>query len=338
GGISDVDTAVAGYPDLTVEIVQLTNTLPGVLTFDLDDSRDGGSFSRVGVPLSKPRAGAKLVLRNSPQGPEILVVGGYDAGSAVGAIELLRNLGGSNDQIEIASFGNLQPAVFGHSATVVADKLVVYGGLSRFPDFSSEQRIACSQRGTNAFCYLEHLRLRIPNESSGPQAAAFDSLDLAFAEEVQVIALTLEQANVVNGQRGDEQTEYYDKNLVRGRLWHEAVAIRGNALVVVGGLTKVVFEDRPSKITLSNGVDVELCLVGQNTVCNLPSRLVGGNERKRFRLHGGDSGRADFQLTSLPGDVLLVTGGRIGNDGIDTGRSTQAATSVGQLGVAPFIR
>jgi hypothetical protein len=338
GGISDIDTAVSGYPDLTVDIVALTNTLPGVLTFDLNGSRDGGSFSRVGVPLSKPRAGAKLVLRNSQQGPEILVVGGYDAGNAVGAIELLRNLGGSNDQIEIASFGNLQPAVFGHSATVVADKLVVYGGLSRFPDFSSEQRIACSQRGTNAFCYLEHLRLRIPNESSGPQAAAFDSLDLAFAEEVQVIALTLEQANVVNGQRGDEQTEYYDKNLVRGRLWHEAVAIRGNALVVVGGLTKVVFEDRPSKITLSNGVDVELCLVGQNTVCNLPSRLVGGNERKRFRLHGGDSGRADFQLTSLPGDVLLVTGGRIGNDGIDPGRSTQAATSVGQLGVAPFIR
>ena len=335
GGISDVRTEASGYPNLRHEIVQLTNILPGVILFDLDEDRQSGVFKSVGAPLQKPRAGARLVLRNSGNGPEIMVVGGYDAGNAVGAIEILRNLNGSSDQIEVDSFGNLQPAVFGHTATVVADKLVVYGGLTRFPDLSSDPTVNCTQPGTNAFCYLEHLRLRFPVSGDG---APFDALDAAFAEEIQVMTLALDQANVTPATRGDEQNEFYDKNMIRGRLWHEAVAIRGNALVVIGGLAKSVLGNNPSTITLDRGAAGELCLVGQNTVCNVPTRLVGGSQRKRFSLQGSDSGRAEFQLTSLPGDVLLVTGGRIGDNSAQQGESMQAATSTAQLGVAPFVR
>ena len=335
GGVSDVRTDAGGYPNLRLEIVQLTNTLPGVIVFDLDSDRQTGAFKAVGTPLQKPRAGARLALRNSGNGPEIMVVGGYDAGNAVGAIEIIKNLNGATDQIQVDSFGNLQPAVFGHTATVVADKLVVYGGLTRFPDLSSDPSVNCTQPGTNAFCYLEHLRLRFPSAADGD---SFTNLDTAFAEEVQVMTLALDQANVVNATRGDEQNEFYDKNMLRGRLWHEAVAVRGNALVVVGGLAKAVLGDRPSTITLDRGAAAELCLVGQNTVCNVPTRLVGGSQRKRFSLQGSDSGRAEFQLTSLPGDVLLVTGGRIGDSGAQQGESMQAATSTSQLGVAPFVR
>ncbi|MEE2834462.1 MAG: kelch repeat-containing protein [Myxococcota bacterium] len=335
GGVSDVRTDAGGYPNLRLEIVQLTNTLPGVIVFDLDSDRQTGAFKAVGTPLQKPRAGARLALRNSGNGPEIMVVGGYDAGNAVGAIEIIKNLNGATDQIQVDSFGNLQPAVFGHTATVVADKLVVYGGLTRFPDLSSDPSVNCTQPGTNAFCYLEHLRLRFPSAADGD---SFTNLDAAFAEEVQVMTLALDQANVVNATRGDEQNEFYDKNMLRGRLWHEAAAVRGNALVVVGGLAKAVLGDRPSTITLDRGGAAELCLVGQNTVCNVPTRLVGGSQRKRFSLQGSDSGRAEFQLTSLPGDVLLVTGGRIGDSGAQQGESMQAATSTSQLGVAPFVR
>ena len=335
GGISDVRTDASGYPNLRLEIVQLTNTLPGVILFDLDSDRTSGSFKAVGTPLQKPRAGAQLALRNSGNGPEILVVGGYDAGNAVGAIEVLKNLNGESDQVQVDSFGNLRPAVFGHTATVVADKLVVYGGLTRFPDLSSDASVNCTQPGTNAFCYLEHLRLRFPAAADGQ---SFANLDAAFAEEIQVMTLALEQANVVNAARGDEQNDLYDKNMLRGRLWHQAAAIKGNALVVIGGLAKSVLGNNPSTITLDRGGAGELCLVGQNTVCNVPTRLVGGSQRKRFSLQGSDSGRAEFQLTTLPGDVLLVTGGRIGDNSAQQGESMQAATSTSQLGVAPFVR
>jgi hypothetical protein len=103
-------------------------------------------------------------------------------------------------------------------------------------------------------------------------------------------------------------------------------------------LAKSVLGNNPSTITLDRGAAGELCLVGQNTVCNVPTRLVGGSQRKRFSLQGSDSGRAEFQLTSLPGDVLLVTGGRIGDNSAQQGESMQAATSTAQLGVAPFVR
>ena len=338
GGISDVETGDGGYPNVQLEIVGLTNILPSVVLFDLDQDRAFGAFKAVGTPLQKPRAGARLALRNSGTGPEIMVVGGYDAGNAVGAIEVLKNLNGESDQIRVASFGNLQPAVFGHTATVVADKLVVYGGLKRFPrddEMQGDPNVNCNQAGGNAFCYLEHLRLRFPSAADG---ASFGALDDAFAEEIQVMTLALDQANVVNAARGDEQTELYDKNMLRGRLWHQAVAIKGNALVVIGGLAKSVLGNNPSTITLDRGGSGELCMVGQNTVCNVPTRLIGGSQRKRFSLQGSGQGRAEFQLTSLPGDVLLVTGGRIGDNSAQQGESMQAATGTSQLGVAPFVR
>jgi hypothetical protein len=215
----------------------------------------------------------------------------------------------------------------------VADKLVVYGGLKAFPNFAEVSEISCTQTANN-FCYLENLRLKIPDAGAGRT-----SLDEAFAEEIQVISLILDQANVIQGGRGLEQTEFYDKNLVRGRFWHQTVAIEDRTMVVAGGVTKVAFENRPAQIGPAHGVDLELCQVGQNTVCNHPSRAVGSNQRIRFRFHGGpEAGRAEFQMTRLPGDLLLVTGGRGGSDGINPGQSTQAATGVGQLGVAPFVR
>ena len=55
GGVSDVRTTQAAA-NLRLEIVQLTNTLPGVIIFDLDGDRQTGAFKAVGTPPSRARA------------------------------------------------------------------------------------------------------------------------------------------------------------------------------------------------------------------------------------------------------------------------------------------
>ena len=134
------------------------------------------------------------------------------------------------------------------------------------------------------------------------------------------MTLALDQANVVNATRGDEQNEFYDKNMLRGRLWHEAVAVRGNALVVVGGLAKAVLGIDPRRSRSTGGVPPKLCLV-HRTRCAM-CRLGWLAEASASALVCKEATRGvEFRTTSLPGDVLLVTGGRIGDSGAQQGES-----------------
>ena len=285
--------------------------------------------------MQKPRAGARLALRNSGNGPEILVVGGYDAGNAVGAIEVLKNLNGESDQVQVDS-----SVIFNPPSLVTPRRSLLINwwymvATTRFPDLSSDASVESARsRVRTPFVILSIC-------VCASRLQPMDSLLLTLmtpSPRKQVMTLALDQANVVNVARGDEQNGFGDKNMLRGRLWHEAVAIKGNALVVIGGLAKSVLGNNPSTITLDRGGAGELCLVGQNTVCNVPALdwLVVASENdlvcKVAIPDGLDS------ATSLPGDVLLVTGGRIGDNSAQQGESMQAATSTSQLGVAPFVR
>ena len=94
----------------------------------------------------------------------IMVVGGYDAGNAVGAIEIIH-------------FSAGRPTEFGSTASVTFSRLSLgtppwwriswSSPADRFPDLSSDPSVNCTQPGTNAFCYLEHLRLRFPSAADG---------------------------------------------------------------------------------------------------------------------------------------------------------------------------
>ena len=125
-------TDAGGYPNLRLEIVHFTNTLPGVIVFDLDSDRQTGASRRWTPGPCAARAPASRC-ETAVMVRRLWSSAVMTQGTPLAPSRSSKTSTGRPGLVQVDSFGNLQPAVFGHTATVVADKLVVYGGLTRFP-------------------------------------------------------------------------------------------------------------------------------------------------------------------------------------------------------------
>jgi hypothetical protein len=322
GGVART-TNNSTFPDLGLEVVGIGTALPTVITFDLDGGATTGIWREALSPLGRPRADARLAIQESSSGPRVVVIGGYDSAGAVAAIEVISKLTGTPDVIEVGPFPDVLPVgVFGHTATVVGSKVLVYGGFKAFPNLNADTAISCTANQTT--CFLEYLRLRVPDVGE-----AFGALDDSLAEEVQVIDLQNERATILETPRsGDGGGALYTPNQILGRVWHSAVALDDNTVLVAGGLARSQGGNGQTEVAHRPGRQVELCELGQNPRCRTP---------KDFQIKGAE-GRAEFQLNILPGSVLFVTGGRVGPSGVQPESSTLAPTANAQIGIAPIAR
>ena len=116
-------------------------------------------------------------------------------------------------------------------------------------------------------------------------------------------------SDVVNATREDEQNEFTTR-MLRGRLWHEAVAVRGARWWSSVASPRLFLGIDPRRSRSTGGC--RRAGGGTNTVCNVPTRLVGGSQRKRFVYPEATRGAPSFSGPRCPASVLLVTGGRIG--------------------------
>ncbi|MBM66804.1 MAG: hypothetical protein CMH55_11295 [Myxococcales bacterium] len=316
-----------GLPSLDPDLVGVEgNTAPTIVVFELGADRHSGEFTPASSFLNRPRAGGKLVKRPNQSGGKALIIGGYDTTGPIAAVEEISNLNGPPSDIIVSEYATLPVPVFGHTATDVNGRVLVYGGFTSFPDLSSAG-LSCDGLSSPNFCNLEWLRLRIPGSG-----VAKENLIQSMTHTVQVVDLGTESAfEVGNARETDPASSDFLPNDLAGRVWHQAVALEDGRVVIGGGLGRKHLRDTEYEVTHEAGVAFEVCEVEPTVFCQVP---------KSFRFSGdrNSSGRSDFRLTHLPGDVLLATGGRGGLTGIQQGQDTPSLnpSRVAQLGVAPL--